>query len=76
MESTITIESFIKQLNQSVDAEIKKAMAEEIERAKKRLEDELQAKLGTIALSLIKNYDVYYDRGELLIRVHNDVKVK
>ena len=34
MESTITIESFIKQLNQSVDAEIKKAMAEEIERAK------------------------------------------
>lgn len=66
----------VKLIEQAVRDTIDKKIQEITEEAKKSLESGIKESMAGIALSVLKHYSVESNRGEVIIRVHNDVKIK
>jgi hypothetical protein len=75
IHSSLDAPSFLEHLCKAVEAELVKAAEPYIQKCLKEVEAEIRAKLGAVACSLLTQYDVYFDRKELMIRIKNDIKL-
>ena len=75
-EATITPDIISKAIHAHLEAAVRSAMDQEIEKAKTALEKALRDQIGRISLSVMGQYAVERNGDDLIIRVKNEFTTK
>jgi len=73
MAMVITQEMFEKFLRDSVVAKVSIIAGEEIEKAQRNINDRVRKEIDSMALNILREYDISCDRQNILIRIKKEI---